>query len=329
MAWPKALGGPILLLVFAGVYSVVAPNAYDLAVGVNIGVAAIAVMGLTMAVGGAGQLHLGQAGFMAIGAYTVAVLTREEILGFVPALLAGIVLASLAGFLVGYVALRLKGDYLAMATLATAMIIYALLLLDGPLGGPAGLAAIPPPAIGEIKFLRPMEQFFLVAVALAVVYFIAQLVRVTRFGRELRALRDDEVAARAVGVSITRRKIQIFALAAAFGGLAGGLMASLQSAIDPHSFGLHISIQLLVMAVIGGLGHPAGAILGAALLQYITQSIPSAGDISLMVVGGVVVVMMAVAPDGLFGVSSAISRLLGRLRNGMARTRGTTKGSAL
>ena len=317
----RVLLGPTLVVLVAGGFAATAPNAYKLAVGVNIAVAAIAAMGLTMAVGGAGQLALGQAGFMAIGAYAVAVLTRgSESFPFLVALLIAVVLASFAGLVVGYIALRLKGNYLAMATLATAMIIHALLLIDGPLGGPSGLAAIPAPSIAGYEFIDPMAQFLLVAVALVACYLVAQLVTVSRFGRELRALRDDEVAAQSVGVNITRRKIQIFTLSAAFGGLAGGLLASIQSAIDPALFNSNVSIQLLVMAVIGGLGQPLGAILGAGVIQWITQSIPSAGDWALTVLGVVVVLMMAFVPKGFAGLGAMLTSLRARAKRRSGRS---------
>ncbi|WP_141578386.1 branched-chain amino acid ABC transporter permease [Actinomadura sp. WMMA1423] len=289
------------------------PGATDLALGVNIGVAAIAAVGLTLTIGGAGQLALGQAGFMAVGAYGTAYLMRDREMPFLPALVLGVVGALLLGALVGYIALRLRGNYLAMATLAVGTGIHAFLMLPGPLGGANGFAPIPFPEILGHRLLDPRDQYLLVAVALIAVLLGSRWLLSARLGRELAAIRDDEVAARSVGVNITARKVQVFAISAGLGALAGGVNAPLQTAIDPSLFSTAVSLQLFVMVILGGLGNIYGAVLGAALVTWLISEVPGGGSWALTVLGVIVIAFMALLPGGLAGLGAAARALPGRL----------------
>ncbi|GAA0542731.1 branched-chain amino acid ABC transporter permease [Actinomadura livida] len=309
----RHLGPTVVAAVILLGYAFTNPGTTDLALGVNIGVAAIAAVGLTLTIGGAGQLALGQAGFMAIGAYGTSYLMLDREMAFLPALFLGVVLALVVGVLVGYIALRLHGHYLAMATLAVGTGIHAFLMLPGPLGGANGYAPIPFPEIFGYKLLDPRDQYLLVAVTLVLVLLGSRWLLAARMGRELAALRDDEVAARAVGVNITARKVQIFAISAAIGALAGGVNAPLQTAIDPSLFSTAISIQLFVMVILGGLGNIYGAVFGAALVTWLIAEVPGSGSWALTVLGVVVVVFMAVLPDGLSGVARIGRALLARV----------------
>ncbi|MEU8802346.1 branched-chain amino acid ABC transporter permease [Spirillospora sp. NPDC048819] len=313
------LAAAVILIGFAFVF----PGATDLALGVNIGVAAIAAVGLTLAIGGAGQLALGQAGFMAIGAYGTAYLMLDREIPFLPALVLGVVLSLVIGVLVGYIALRLRGHYLAMATLAVGTGIHAFLMLPGPLGGANGYAPIPFPEIFGYRLIDPRDQYLLVAVTLVLVLLGSRWLLSARMGRELAALRDDEVAARSVGVNITARKVQVFAISAAIGAVAGGVNAPLQTAIDPSLFSTAISIQLFVMVILGGLGNIYGAVLGAALVTWLISVVPGGGSWALTVLGIVVVAFMALVPDGLAGLFRLGRALLARVSRGGPGT-GTT-----
>ncbi|TDC66226.1 branched-chain amino acid ABC transporter permease [Actinomadura sp. GC306] len=312
----RHLGPTVVAAVILIGFAFANPGVTNLALGVNIGVAAIAAVGLTLTIGGAGQLALGQAGFMAIGAYGTSYLMLDREMAFLPALILGVVLALVVGVLVGYIALRLSGHYLAMATLAVGTAIHAFLMLPGPLGGANGYAPIPFPEIFGYKILDPRDQYLLVAVTLVLVLLGSRWLLSARMGRELAALRDDEVAARSVGVNITARKVQIFAISAAIGALAGGVNAPLQTAIDPSLFSTAISIQLFVMVILGGLGNIYGAVFGAALVTWLIAEVPGSGSWALTVLGVVVVVFMAVLPDGLSGVPRIGRALLGRFRRG-------------
>jgi branched-chain amino acid transport system permease protein len=304
----------LLTLVLVLVYATVQGDPSGLAVGVNMMVAGIAAIGLTLAIGSAGQLALGQAGFMAIGSYGTAYLMLGKGWEFIPAFVVSVVISLVLGALVGYIALRLSGNYLAMATLAVGSAIYALLRLPGPLGGANGYAPIPLPKILGHTFFDPTQQFYLVAVVLLLVLAGVRVLQLSRVGRELVALRDDEVAARTVGINVTSRKVQVFAIASAIGGIAGAVNAPLQTAIDPTLFSSAVSLQLFVMVIIGGLGNIYGAVLGAGLVTYVIQSIPSNGSAALSVLGLVVVLFMAILPDGIAGVPEMVRKQLRRRR---------------
>ncbi|MFS2292775.1 MAG: branched-chain amino acid ABC transporter permease [Actinomadura sp.] len=316
---PTLLTGAILVA-----FAFVLPSATDLALGVNIGVAAIAAVGLTLTIGGAGQLALGQAGFMAIGAYGTAYLMLDREMAFLPALAAGVALAVVVGVLVGYVALRLRGHYLAMATLAVGTAVHGFLMRPGPLGGVNGYAPIPFPEIFGYRFTDPRDQYLLVAAVLILVLLGSRWLLSARMGRELAALRDDEVAAQSVGVNITARKVQVFAISAGIGALAGGVNAPLQTAIDPSLFSAAISIQLFVMVILGGLGSIYGAVAGAALVTWLISVVPGRGSWALTVLGIIVIVFMATLPDGFAGIQRIGRNLLARLTR-----RGPGSGAAL
>jgi branched-chain amino acid transport system permease protein len=285
-------------------YGYVRSSEYGLAQGVNICVAAIAAVGLTLTIGGAGQLALGQAGFMAIGGYGTAYLMKAEHVTFVLAVLTSCALALIVGALVGYIALRLRGNYLAMATLAVGSGIYALLNVPSRFGGASGYFGIPLPKVGEYTFYGSLPQFLLVAIVLVGVLVGVRLLLASRTGSELAAIRDDEVAAGAVGVNVTARKVQVFAISSAIGALAGGIGAPIQTAIDPSSYSPDVSLQLFVMVVLGGLGSIYGAVLGAALVTWLITATPSSGTVALTILGAVVVVFMAALPGGLSDVPS-------------------------
>jgi branched-chain amino acid transport system permease protein len=228
--------------------------------------------------------------------------------GFLVAFVVSVLLSLVLGAAVGYIALRLRGNYLAMATLAVGSAIYALLRLPGPLGGANGYAPIPFPNILGHDFFEPIQQFYLVAVVLVLVLVGVRALQLSRMGRELVALRDDEVAARTVGINVTARKVQVFAIASAIGGIAGAVNAPLQTAIDPTLFSSAVSLQLFVMVIIGGLGNIYGAVLGAGLVTWIVQAVPSSGSAALTVLGVVVVVFMAVFPQGIAGTPDMVRK---------------------
>lgn len=312
----KHLGPTAVAAVVLIGYAFVRNTPYGLALGVNIVIAAIAAVGLTLTIGGAGQLALGQAGFMAIGGYGGAYLMKDRGVTFAAAVALSVVLAAVVGALVGYIALRLRGNYLAMATLAVGSGIYGLLQNNQTLGGANGYAPIPFPTLLGHRLVEPREQYLLAAVTLVVVLLGARTLLAARAGRELAALRDDEVAARAIGINITARKVQVFALTSAIGALAGAVNGPLQTAIDPSLYAPSVSLALFVMVVLGGLGNVYGAALGAALVTWLISVVPGNGSWALTVLGVVVIVFMAVLPDGLVGVPRIARAAVRRTRRG-------------
>jgi branched-chain amino acid transport system permease protein len=302
--------GAIVVMVAAIVFGFMATD-YGLTVGFTVGASAISAIGLTVVVGRAGQLALGQAGFMAVGAYAVAYGTTSLGLSFIVSLALGVVIAVVLGVLVGYTALRLRGNYLAVATLAVGAMVYGLLQVEGKLGGSGGILGIPPISVAGKQFVTPMDGYLFVWIVVALSLVACALYLRGRAGRELNALRDDDLAAASVGVNNTFRKLQAFAVSAVFGAIAGGIMAANQSVIDPSLFQPAISFQIFLMVVIGGLGSLGGAVLGAAIVVWLVQLTPGTGDSAYVALGGLVILLMGVLPNG---VAGAVSAGMGRLR---------------
>lgn len=304
----RALTVGVLILIGGMALGLLRDNAYFLSVGATVGITAIAAMGLSLLVGGAGQLSFGQAGFMAIGAYSSAYIIKTWHFPFLVGVLIAAIAAAIVGLVVGAIALRLKGNYLAMATLAAGALIYGLLSLDGPLGGPNGFTGIPAIAIGPWQLISPMSQYVFVLVIIAVIYSFCVWIFRTRFGLELAAIRDDEIGAASVGINIVARKVQIFVFSSVLAGIAGAVDASLQTTISPSLFGVSTSIQLFLMVVLGGLGSIPGAILGTVVVLGILQVVSGTGDYALTVMGIAVVAGMAFFPGGIAGIFGSANR---------------------
>jgi branched-chain amino acid transport system permease protein len=276
--------------------------------------------------GFAGQVSLGQAAFYAIGAYTAALLARN--LGVPPAL--GLVIAPLASSLVaaavGLPLLRLRGHYLAFGTLAFQLITLSVIAQARDLtGGDTGLPGIPPLSFGPVLVEGPFKPivFAYLAWGLAgLVLIFNQHLVYSRPGRALRALATSEAGALAAGVPVGRYKLQVFALSAAYAGLAGGVFAFFVSYIAPGSFPLVLSIQFLIMASVGGLGSVWGAVVGASTVFLVIQLLQTVGTapgmplrapaiFSYAVYGLILAGVMLLLPQG---VVPAVQRLLGGRR---------------
>jgi len=309
----RGLGAVGALLVWIVVFPLAAGNDYQVSVGTIVGTYAISAIGLTLVAGRAGQLALGQAGFMAIGAYSVAYSTMKWHMPFLLALAGGALIAFAFGLVLGWIALRLRGNYLAMATLAFGLIIYGLLNVNGPLGGPLGLAGIPPISIGGWKLTSPGQQYGFAWLVAALAFAACALWLRGRAGRELAALRDDELAAATVGIDVTLLKLQAFGLSAILGGLAGGIIAAQSAVIDPTAFPPSISFQIFLMVVVGGLGSLGGAVAGAAIVEWLIQLMPGTGDWAFTVLGVAVIVLMALFPGGFAGIVASALGLAERL----------------
>jgi ABC-type branched-subunit amino acid transport system permease subunit len=283
--------------------------------------------GLTVLIGLNGQISLGHGALMAVGAYTVALLqnyfSEHDILGqwlLLVSLLAGVVAALLAGAVIGVAAARLRGPYLAGATLAVAVVVPAITTTFNSLfNGDQGLSVYvePPPAALGFDFPYERWQAWLALLgALLVFLLLANLIR-SRFGRSLRAVRDDEVAAQLAGIHVARTQIMAFVVSAACAGLGGGLLAVLAQSVNPSTFSLTLSLYLLLAVVVGGLGSLAGAIWGSVAIVVLPQLInsftdslslsPAAsqrleGNLSLAIFGLTLVIVMIAAPGGIQGL---------------------------
>jgi branched-chain amino acid transport system permease protein len=264
-------------------------------------------LGLNIVVGYAGLLDLGYVAFYAVGAYFYAILASPQFgihLPFWALLPMGAGIACLFGVLLGAPTLRLRGDYLAIVTLGFGEIIRIFLNnLNAPVNitnGPQGINMIDPVMLGGQSLTRPIDFFgvqisgahahyYLFLVMTLLVIFIAYRLQDSRIGRAWAAMREDEVAAEAMGIHIRNVKLLAFAMGATFGGLGGGLFAAFQGFVSPESFTLMESIMILCMVVLGGMGHIPGVILGAVLLTVLPELLRYIGPLQQELIGRVAV----------------------------------------
>jgi branched-chain amino acid transport system permease protein len=251
----------------------------------------IAVLGLSLMTGFTGLFNFGQAGFLAVGAYTATILTTQYAVSFPLALLAGMFVSALTSFLVGYPTLRLKGDYFAIATLGFSEVVRLLVEnLEKLTGGSRGIPRIP---------LYTTLPIALVATALSL-WLVANYVH-SRHGRNCVAVREDELAAESIGINSFRYKQISFTINAALAGLSGGLLAHYVGFIQPSMFGIIKSTELIVMVIFGGMHSLTGAVFAAVVLTSLPELLRAAQAWRLVTYGVLVVVIMVARPEGLMG----------------------------
>ncbi|TBT83721.1 branched-chain amino acid ABC transporter permease [Propioniciclava sinopodophylli] len=290
----------VLLLVQAGVV-----DAYMQVTIATICINIVLAVSLNLITGFTGQFSLGHAGFMAIGAYATALVTMrfDSIVGFIGGLLLGGIIAALVGFLIGLPTLRLRGDYIAIATLGMAEIIRILLQNFEFTNGAAGLSPVP----------QYMDWTWFFVLTVGSVMLIRNFVR-SRQGRDAIAVREDEIAAESIGVNTTRSKVLAFTIGAFFGGVAGGMYASYFYVIKPEQFGFLKSIDILVIVVLGGLGSLSGSVIAAFLLAIISTLLQPFPGVRMILYALLLIVIMIFRPQGLLGNRELSLRLLPGLR---------------
>lgn len=311
----------IKFVLFAAVV-LVAPllfkGGYLMNVLVFVGIHTMLAIALNLLLGYAGQISLGHAGFFGLGAYGSGILTVT--FGWNPWLAMPLAAAGvgLLAYAIGFPILKLKGHYLAMATLGMGIIIYIVFneTVDYT-GGPSGLSGIPTMSLGGITFDSDIRNYYLIwGFTLATVLLSLNLAD-SRVGRALRAVHDSEVAARVMGVNARLLKVQVFALSAVICSLAGSLYAHTMTFLAPASFGFNFSVELLTMVVIGGLGSIYGSFLGAALLTLLPEFLRAAHDYDIVIYGALLMVMTMFMPGGLVrGIPSLLRRVAGRKGGG-------------
>ena len=304
-------------------------NRYQSTVLEQVGIYIILAVSLNIATGYLGQLPLGHAGFMSMGAYgcSIFIIRMSEALGvgardFVTGtplalalvlggLVVGGICAAIAGIIIGIPALRLKGDYLAIITLAFAEIIRVVMLnIDDVVGfdltgGAAGLTGIP-----------GYSSFLLVFGCMAVVCFLTHTMMKSRHGRAILAIRDNEIAAEATGVNTTYYKTLAFVVSAFFAGVAGGLYAGCVGVLQPAVFGFMKSIEILVMVVLGGMGSMLGSALSATVLTILPEALRAFSEYRMIAYAIVLILVMIFRPQGLLGsYDFSLSRIIERVMN--------------
>ena len=303
------------------------PNPYHVDVATAAAVAAVLALGLNVIVGFAGLLNLGYAAFFAIGAYTYALVNLHGHCPFWLGVPLAAINAAIAGLLLGLPVLRVRGDYLAIVTLGFGEIVrLAFTNLDRWTGGPNGLLGIEHPIIPWVQWNGGLHvswlnfgvastPYYYVGIGLLalVVWVCARLAR-SRIGRAWAAIREDELAAHCAGIDVIWMKLAALGCGAAIAGIAGSFYAAKQGTITPDSFDFILSVMILAMVVLGGLGSVAGAVLGAVILTVVPELLRGFALYRMLLFGGVMILIMRLRPQGLLG-SRRISREL-RTRRG-------------
>jgi branched-chain amino acid transport system permease protein len=265
-----------------------------------IGIYTLLVVGLNLLLGYAGQISLGHAAFFGLGAYTSGILTATYGVNPWLALVAGLVVSGTAAYLIGIPALKLKGYYLAMATLGFGIIIYIFLNEAHNLtGGPSGLHGIPSLTLGGFVLDTPRRLYLLIWIILGVILALSANLMNSRTGRAIRALHDSEAGAESLGVDTFRMKLKIFVWSALYASLAGSLYAHTLNFIAPSSFGFMFSIKLVTMVVLGGMASIWGSLLGAGVLTVLPEMLTVFHDFEAVIFGAILMVVMIFLPRGL------------------------------
>lgn len=309
MALALALGAVLLLPVVGGLFIS--------QVLVLVGLYALMGLGLNLEVGFAGLLDLGFVAFFAIGAYTVGLLTSTGEHGLVhwsfwAAVPVALVVSLISGVLFGLPILRIRGDYLAIATLGFGEIIRLLALSDALrpwFGGSQGVLFIPKPTIGSFEFSGPMQIYYLTLISGALIAFVAARLRDSRLGRAWMALREDEDVAEAMGINLVNVKLLAYGIGGAFAGMGGAIFAVLLGSIFPHSFNLLISINVLALIIVGGMGSLPGVVVGSLFLIGLPELLREFSDFRFLLYGAALIIMMQLRPEGLWP-SAAVRREL-------------------
>ena len=294
--------GLLMLIVGSGLL-----NRYQINQLIPIGYNIILAVSLNLAAGYLGQLPLGHAGFMAVGAYTSALFTLNTSLPggieFPISLVLGGLAAGVCGILIGLPALRLRGDYLAIITLGFGEIIRVIIRNLGFTGGATGLRGID-------KYTSVTSVFIVIVIAIYVIKAIMN----SRHGRAILSIREDEIAAESCGIPTTRYKVTAFAISAMFAGVAGGLYAHYIGILDPNNFGFMNSIEILVMVVLGGMGSMVGSVISASALTILPEALRGFEDYRMIAYSLLLVAVMIFRPKGLFGSRDfSFNRLLQKL----------------
>ena len=278
---------------------------------INILIYILLAVSLNVAVGLMGQLSLGHAGFIAVGGYAAALISKSMLSvglpGFVQLLISSIVggtVAAIFGFLLGASTLRLRGDYLAIITLAFGEIVKYVIQNLNFLGGATGLKNIP-----NITTFSNSYVFVVISV------IIMTMIMTSRKGREVLSIREDEIAAENIGININNAKLYGFALSAFFAGVGGSLFAHNIGILTPDKFGFMFSIEILVMVVFGGLGSITGSVLSAITLTLLNEQLREVSQFRYLVYAIILIVLMIFRPEGIFGTKElTIPRFVRKMR---------------
>lgn len=299
-------GALLLVLVLVPLFL---PSAFHLRVATLVWINAIAALGLALLMGLAGQVSLGHAGFVGIGAYATALGPKHLGLEPLASMGLGVLAAAVLAFLVGRPILRLKGHYLAVATLGLGILVHLVIVSEVPMtGGPDGIQ-VPRLELFGWRLVGAELWYWITGIVLVSVAWLALNLEDSSTGRALRALHDSEIAASVVGVDVARTKLVVFVIAAVYAALAGGLFALFNRFVTPDVAGFLRSIELVTMVVIGGMGSILGAVVGAALLTVLPQALTLFHEYEHAILGLSIILFMAFLRQGIVpGIAALLAR---------------------
>ncbi len=298
-----AIGGLALAIVFP----FLAPNDYFIYVMALAFIYAIATIGLNLILGYTGQLNLAHAGFMAIGAYTLGILTVDYAVPFWLAFFLSGIVAAAFGLFAGLVSLRLRADYFAIFTLCVGLIIWLVIeKWDWLTHGVVGVIGIPAPSpIGPIRFDTPIANYYLVLAVLVLSLVVMDRIVHSLLGRAFVAIRNGEGLAEALGIPLMRTKVTAFVISTAYAGYAGGLYAGFVRFIGPQIASEANAFDMIAFILVGGLGTLSGPLIGALILTWAIQSLQFLQDYRLLVFGPLLIVLVMFLPKGIIGTLKA------------------------
>lgn len=301
-----------ILIIGTMFYNGGALNRATKAVIIQCGIYSMLAVSLNICTGYLGQLPLGHAGFMAVGAYASALFWKATVawpapVSIVAGLIFGGIAAAIFGVIIGIPALRLKGDYLAIITLGFGEIIrIAIINLEGITGGTPGLLNIPKHSSFPVTFI-----------CLVICCTVIHMVMKSRHGRAILAIRDNEIAAECCGLNLTYYKVFAFALSAFFAGVAGSVYAGFQGSLFPKSFDFMASINILVMVVLGGMGSMTGSVIAATVLTALPSLMQALSNYRMVIYSLLLIVVMIFKPSGLMGRKDfSLVKTIERIMNG-------------
>ena len=284
-------------------------NLYYIQILMGIGISILMGLGTNLVLGFSGQFTLGQAGFMAIAAYSSAIITGMMTTydGFYLSMVVGVIIAAVVALIFGIPTLRLKGDYLAIATLGMAEIIRIIIVNGGELtNGAAGLTGILP------YTSWPVIYFFVVIITILVLNFLRSAT-----GRQAITIREDEIAAESMGVNVTKLKVIIFVIGAMISAIAGSLYVSYIGTVVPKDFAIMKSIDYLIIAVLGGLGSITGTIIAAVVLGIINMFLQNVSNLRMIIYALALILVMLFRPGGLLGTKELyLSKFFNKSKEG-------------
>jgi len=295
--------------IFSIILMVTLRNPYYVGVLVFLGIYIIITIGLSLLMGYTGQISLGQAAFFGIGAYTTGILTTKLHMPIILSFPLSFILTVIIAFIVGIPTLRLKGHYLAMATLGLGEIVHIVFNeLLSLTGGPSGFGNIPLIKIFGIELDNDFKYYIFVWAIVSFILFLSLNIVHSRIGRALKAIHKGEITASIIGINTARLKLYIFVLGAGYASIAGFLYAHYITFLSPGTFSLRFSILLVTMVAVGGMENIWGAIIGTSVLTVLPEYLRFFKDFDILIYGIILMAIMLTRPEGLYGIKIPLKR---------------------